>query len=107
MIFKLMDEVNKYMPSEIICNDAFLVSGVDIDDMRNRLQNRSQCLRAHYFDEDACRKCLMRHFHVQVLTGLGIEDFPVGMLAAGALLQYLYETQRDSSLAHLLIYIRI
>ena len=25
---KLMDEVNKYLPSEIICNDAFLVSGV-------------------------------------------------------------------------------
>ena len=41
----------------------------------------------------------MRHFHVQVLTGLGIEDFPVGMTAAGALLQYLYDTQK-SSLSH-------
>lgn len=97
---KLIDEVNKYMPSEIICNDAFLVSGVDIDDMRNRLKITVNAMEAHYFDEDACRKCLMKHFHVQTLIGLGIEDFPTGMIAAGALLQYLYETQRTSSLAH-------
>lgn len=97
---KLTDEVNKYMPSEIICNDAFLVSGVDTEDMRNRLKIAVNAAEAHYFDEDACRKCLMKHFHVQVLTGLGIEDFPTGMIAAGALLQYLYETQKNSSLAH-------
>ena len=96
---KLMDEVNKYMPSEIICNDAFMVSGTDIDDLRHRLSITVYPLEAHYFDDDACRKCLMRHFHVQVLTGLGIEDFPVGMTAAGALLQYLYDTQK-SSLSH-------
>lgn len=95
-IRRLMDEINKYMPSEIICNDAFMVSGVEVDDLRNRLKIALYPLEAHYFDDDSCRKCLMRHFHVQVLTGLGIEDFPVGMVAAGALLQYLYETQKTS-----------
>ena len=99
-IRRLMDEVNKYMPSEIICNDAFLVSGAEMDDMRNRLKITVNAVESHYFDDDACRKCLMKHFHVQVLTGLGIEDFPTGVIAAGALLQYLYETQRTSSLAH-------
>lgn len=98
-IRRLMDEINKYMPSEIICNDAFMVSGVDVDDLRNRLKITIYPLEAHYFDDDACKKCLMRHFHVQVLTGLGIEDFPAGMLAAGGLLQYLYETQK-TSLSH-------
>ena len=34
---KLLDEVNKYTPSEIICNDAFLVSGVDIEDLKGRM----------------------------------------------------------------------
>ena len=38
----------------------------------------------------------MRHFRVQILSGLGIEDFPAGMTAAGALLQYLYDTQKNS-----------
>lgn len=35
---KLIDEMNKFMPSEIICNDAFFMSGIDIEDLRNRLQ---------------------------------------------------------------------
>ena len=33
-----LDEVGKYMPSEIICNEAFSFSGVDIEELKNRLQ---------------------------------------------------------------------
>lgn len=93
---KLQDEVNKYEPSEIICNEQFLVSGYDIDDLKNRLGITIFSLASHYFDEDNCRKNLMQHFHVNTLSGLGIEDFPTGLIAAGALLQYLYETQKTS-----------
>ena len=95
-IRKLQDEVNKYEPSEIICNEQFLVSGYDTDDLKNRLGVTIFSLASHYFDEDNCRKNLMQHFHVNTLTGLGIEDFPTGLIAAGALLQYLYETQKTS-----------
>ncbi len=98
-IRKLQDEINKYAPSEIICNEQFFVSGYDIEDMKNRLGITIYSLNSHYFDEDTCRKCLMKHFHVNTLSGIGIEDFPVGLIAAGALLQYLYETQK-TSLAH-------
>ena len=93
---KLLDEISKYGPSEIICNDAFLVSGMDIEDMRNRLRIAVNALEAHYFDDDGAKKLLKKHFKVAVLTGLGVEDFPVGILAAGALLRYLYETQKSS-----------
>lgn len=93
---KLLDEISKYAPSEIICNDAFLVSGMSIEDMRNRLRIAVNALEAHYFDEDGAKKLLKKHFKVAGLTGLGIEDFPVGILAAGALLRYLYETQKSS-----------
>ena len=34
---KLIDEIHKYMPSEIICNDSFYVSGMDLEDLQNRL----------------------------------------------------------------------
>ena len=95
-IRKLQDEINKYAPSEIICNEAFLVSGFDIDEMKNRFGMALYSLPNHYFDEDICRKCLLKHFHVTSLLGLGIEEFPVGLLASGALLQYLYETQMTS-----------
>ncbi|MDO4292019.1 MAG: DNA mismatch repair protein MutS [Eubacteriales bacterium] len=96
---KLLDEINKYHPSEIICNNAFLMSGVDLEDLRSRLHITIYPLEAHYFDEDLCRKCLQKHFHVASLTGLGVEEFPSGLIAAGSLLQYLYDTQK-TSLAH-------
>ncbi len=96
---KLLDEMNKYTPSEIVGNDAFLVSGVDIEDLKGRLRIAVNSLEPHYFDDESCKKCLMKHFKVTSLIGLGIEDFPVGMVAAGALLQYLYETQK-TSLSH-------
>lgn len=93
---KLQDEINKYHPSEIICNDAFMVSGYDVDDLRTRLNISISALDAHLFDEDTCRRVLLRHFHVNSLIGMGIEDFATGLIAAGALLQYLYETQKIS-----------
>ena len=98
-IRRLQDEINKYAPSEVICNEQFFVSGYDIEDLKNRLNVSVYSLSPHYFDEESCKKTLMRHFRVNTLKGLGIEDFPVGMTAAGALLAYLYETQK-TSLSH-------
>ncbi len=98
-IRKLQDEINKYAPSEIICNESFLVSGFDIEGLKNRLGVTVYSLAPHYFDEESCRKCLMKHFQITTLKGLEIEDFPTGQIAAGVLLQYLYETQKIS-LAH-------
>ena len=104
---KLTDELMKYSPSEIICNDAFLLSGIDVEDLRGRFHICVNTLEPHYFDDDACKKCLMKHFKVNVLTGLGIEDFPVGVIASGALLLYLYETQKNdlSHFTHLVPYL--
>ena len=98
-IRKLQDEIHKYEPSEIICNEQFFVSGYDIEDLKNRLGITIYSLASHYFDEDSCRKNLMKHFRVNSLAGLGAEDFPTGLIAAGALLKYLYETQK-TPLAH-------
>ncbi len=91
---KLNDELMKYEPSEIICNEAFLVSGFDVNDLKSRLHISVNALESHMFDDDGCRRILMKHFKVNTLIGLGIEEFPTGLLAAGALLQYLYDTQK-------------
>ena len=84
----------KYEPSEIICNEAFLVSGFDVNDLKSRLHISVNALESHMFDDDGCRRILMKHFKVNTLIGLGVEEFPTGLLAAGALLQYLYDTQK-------------
>ena len=73
---KLLDEIMKYMPSEIICNDAFLVSGVELEDLKERLGIAIYSLEPHYFDDDLCRKCLLKHFGVNSLSGLGVDEFP-------------------------------
>lgn len=93
---RLLDEINKYQPSELICNDAFLMSGADLEDLKSRLDIAVYSLEPHYFDEDLCRKCLMRHFKISSLIGLGVESFSSGLIAAGSLLQYLYDTQKTS-----------
>lgn len=93
---KLLDEINKYLPSEIICNDAFLVSGIDMEDLKERLGITIYTLEPWYYDDDSCRRILMKHFNVNTLKGLGLEDFPSGTIAAGGLLQYLYDTQKTS-----------
>jgi len=93
---KLKDEIAKYLPTEIICNDAFLVSGMDIEELREKNNIAVYSLESWYFDDDICKKILMEHFKVNSLKGLGMEEFPSGLIAAGSLLQYLYQTQKSS-----------
>ncbi|SFR99466.1 DNA mismatch repair protein MutS [Anaeromicropila populeti] len=97
---KLLDEIYKYMPSEIICNDSFFMSGLDIDDLRNRLSIAVSALENWYFDEEICKRSLKEHFSVSQLDGLGLKDFNVGVVAAGVIMQYLLETQKNA-LTHL------
>ncbi len=47
------------------------------------------------FDADACRRQLLRFFSLHDLTGFGLEDKPLAIGAAGALLAYVEETQKQ------------
>lgn len=38
----------------------------------------------------------MEHFHTTSLLGIGLEDYDSGMISAGALMQYLYDTQKST-----------
>ncbi len=93
---KLLDEITKFAPTEIICNDSFYVSGVDIEDMKDRLHISVNALETWYFDDAVSAQTLMDHFHVSSLSGLGLDAYSCGIIAAGALLQYLIETQKTS-----------
>lgn len=97
---KLLDEINRFMPAEIICNQAFLVSGVDSKDLHTRLGICINALEDGFFDDGTCRKILMEHFHVSSAQELGTDGCESGMIAAGALFQYLYETQK-SNMSHM------
>ena len=49
------------------------------------------------FTGDYAREVLNRHFHTSSLKGFGVEDFPKGIVAAGACIHYLIETQHDKT----------
>lgn len=97
---KLFDEIYRFMPSELICNEAFYMSGMDIEDLRERLGITVYSLDAWYFDDSICETVLKEHFNCQTLEGLGLADYECGTVASGALLQYLKETQK-TALTHM------
>ncbi len=94
---KLFDEIYQFMPSEIICNESFYMSGMDLDDLKDRLGITIYSLDAWYFDDAVCRQKLLReHFQGSIFWRLGLADYDCGVIAAGALLQYLIRNPEDS-----------
>ena len=104
---RLMDEISRFVPAEIICNEAFYMSGMDLDGLKDRLGITIYSLESWYFDDSLCREKLLEHFHVSGFGGLGLEDYDCGIISAGALLQYLLETQKNSlsNLTHITPYV--
>ncbi len=97
---KLLDEICKFSPREIVCNEALVMSGIDTEELKERLGITLYSLENWYFDDELCRRGLLEHFQVKSMEGLGVGDLGCGVIAAGALLRYLTETQK-TSLSHL------
>lgn len=53
---KLGDEIAKFSPSEIICNESLYMSGLDLEDLKNRLGITIYSLDTWYFDDAMCTK---------------------------------------------------
>ena len=98
---KVQDEIFKFTPAEIICNDAFFISGIDLDYLRDKMSVMVSGIDHYYFDEDQGIDRIKQQFKVGSLEGLGLADNSMGVIATGALLGYLHETQK-SSLDHLM-----
>lgn len=97
---KLMDEIYKWSPTEIICNDTLLVSGIDIESLKSVYNISLSPLEPWYFDDALCVRALMEHFDVGNLDGIGLKDYTIGTIAAGSIMQFLTETQK-TALSHI------
>lgn len=97
---KCKDEINKYQPSEIICNETLLCQDWDWDYYRERLHITISAIDDWHFNEEQAANCLLKHFKVQSLEALGLKDRSLTVIASGALMEYLIETQK-SSLEHM------
>ena len=93
---KLMDEINRFVPSEIICSASVNTVSAEFADIKERLKILVSTLDSWYFGDALAKETLLSHFHVHSLQGLGISDYDCGVASSGALLKYLYETQKNA-----------
>ena len=77
---ELIDEINKFVPSEIITNEYFSMSGIDLTFINEKLGITMSELDNWYFDDDTCKAKLLNHFKLNSLDGLGVTDYPTGEL---------------------------
>ena len=97
---KVIDELYKYNPSEIIYSKSLLESQFELNTVADKLSCTLSFIDDSNFEESLTVKTLLTHFKVHSLEGLGLIDFPIAQVAAGALLLYLKDTQK-SDLSHL------
>ncbi len=48
------------------------------------------------FESNRCSENLLRHFQVSTLEGFGLQGYPLAVVAAGVILQYVKETQPEA-----------
>ncbi|MGV7220196.1 MAG: DNA mismatch repair protein MutS [Nitrospinales bacterium] len=92
----LMDEINKIEPTEVIVPE----SAMNGDGIQKRLLCNmpfSINTREEWtYGQGQARRSLLEHFKTQSLEGFGCEKLPKAYIAAGALIQYLQETQKTA-----------
>lgn len=89
---KLAEVLENIMPSELIVNKA------QFDEIESELKYLSfqpslTKLEHWFFDEEFAREALKAMFKTQSLKGFGLEDLPLAITAAGAVMHYIKETQ--------------
>lgn len=60
---QLEDELFKFTPAEVLCNDLFELSGENLDELKERLHFTVSTPDAWYYKEDNAKKILLEHFH--------------------------------------------
>lgn len=93
---KLLAEIMRLFPAECL-----LAEGFKQDDFLELLENKVQPVINRvpdwHFAVESSRRDLCEHFSVFSLEGFGCEDLPAAIGAAGALMRYLNETQKQKA----------
>jgi DNA mismatch repair protein MutS len=94
----LLDELERIRPREIIAEPSLF-----LQQLLSRQISSSYYLEqygANAFLPESARDILKRHFNVSSLSGFGADEAPYAVSAAGALMRYLDETQKNA-LSHI------
>ncbi len=83
--------IQSFNPSEILCQRNKRKLFMDIFSDKYYLTVFDDWV----FTDDYANDILTRHFNTNSLKGFGVDDYPKGIVAAGAAIHYLHETQHD------------
>ena len=97
---RLRGEYERVQPREVLVPEPLAIPLDIFEQPSDHFPNIFQPWDSQYFLVKRAYRCLTRHFAVRSLEGFGCEEQPLAIAAAGALLAYVYETQR-SKMVHL------
>lgn len=97
---KVLDELAKIQPSEILCNETVMTNETLIGQIRSRFKSFINVKEDWYFDDKRCMEAIMAQLKMKAIEGLGFKEMGEAVIASGALIQYLTETQKGQ-LRHL------
>ena len=96
---RLLDELARLQPAECLISERLKGDpiAVALDEVKGSVLTQRP---AWCFVPQTCKEKLLRHFEVQTLEGFDLDMESTAIVAAGALLDYVQETQK-SSLGHI------
>jgi len=90
-IGKLMDEIARFSPSEIVANGEFLKDENLVKDVKTRFNTYLSTIEDKYFDINYAREKFKSYFDDHEICE---NEFDIYINASGALLEYLEQTQK-------------
>ena len=98
---QVADELARVLPAELLRCSSLALDDPDLDaELERLLEGRVSEREPWRFERETSLRALQRHFKVSTLEGFGVEETSPVVQAAGAMIEYLEETQR-SSLEHI------
>ncbi|MBI4185963.1 MAG: DNA mismatch repair protein MutS [Chloroflexi bacterium] len=84
---RVAPELERLRPSEVVVAEGVELSGLGLAAPVTRVDGR-------WFELETARQTLLDHFGVAALDGYGCAHLPLAVMAAGAIVRYLQETQK-------------
>jgi DNA mismatch repair protein MutS len=97
----LLDELTRIRPAEVLLPEGTAIDTADFRRMLRECTGASCTARPPWaFEARAAGETLNKHFGVTTLAGFGLDGYTPAISAAGAVLDYLQETQK-TALGHI------
>ena len=75
----------------------FVSRGMDFDFIKDKVGAVISPVASYYFEKDNCEMLIKEQYNLANLEGIGLTDYPFGVIASGALLQYLHGNSEEFS----------